>query len=437
MPAASFFCFSFGFKPNSGAPSLPSDVLEVAETIYLGGRAGGLSGLEATAHVIQNRMNDPAFPSDAVSVVSMGGDLLPQGPLQTMPTSPGPAEKQFLDRAKDMASQLVHAPHRLSSRDPTGGGLYNNNVNSGSSANESGRNSPRVSERSDELSEDDDELSVPPASPRPVLPIRSRMPFFLREQNIAGVNKRPYVQGASDWTPSTGESSSVASPSSGSSVESMRSTSGTPVLTHAGDQPVRSATPVPLGPPPSSAPSPSSAFSASGSSSTSGSRLINRPARGARAASSAGAVQLGPADSDGYRDMVLPCGLYQDEVIALMYRDINPEDFEKLCKLDERVPKRNTAQRDLVNQLPRVPAKDCGVTECSVCLGSFQPQQSVVKLPCNHAFHHACISKWLTQCKNTCPLCSAPITAEASASTNGSGVSAVDTASSRSCMRAL
>jgi hypothetical protein len=33
----------------------------------------------------------------------------------------------------------------------------------------------------------------------------------------------------------------------------------------------------------------------------------------------------------------------------------------------------------------------------------------LVKLPCRHAFHSGCISRWLTQCKNTCPLCQAPI----------------------------
>merc|ERR1719345_476420 len=117
-----------------------------------------------------------------------------------------------------------------------------------------------------------------------------------------------------------------------------------------------------------------------------------------------------------------------------MYRDINPEDFDKLSKLDERLPKRNIAQRDLVNQLPRVPAKDCGTTECSVCLAAFAPNQSVVKLPCSHAFHHTCISKWLTQCKNTCPLCSAPITATAPAAGSSAGQS---TGASRSTMRTL
>lgn len=112
---------------------------------------------------------------------------------------------------------------------------------------------------------------------------------------------------------------------------------------------------------------------------------------------------------DGYHDMVLPCGLFQEEVIDIMYRDLKPEDFEMLNKLDERVPKRNTVQRNIVERLPRVAVRDCGSSECGVCLVGLDPHARVVQLPCRHAFHPACISKWLTQCRNTCPLCSTPI----------------------------
>jgi len=120
-------------------------------------------------------------------------------------------------------------------------------------------------------------------------------------------------------------------------------------------------------------------------------------------------IRIGPANDDGYHDLVLPCGLLQDQVIDLMYRDLNPEDFEALSKLDERLPKRNTARPNLVDRLPRTTAGECGVTECRVCLAELQPNVSVALLPCKHAFHTGCISKWLTQCKNTCPLCQAPI----------------------------
>jgi len=108
------------------------------------------------------------------------------------------------------------------------------------------------------------------------------------------------------------------------------------------------------------------------------------------------------------QDFMLQCGLYQDEVIDLMYRDLEPEDFERLCRLDERLPRR-TAQRNLVESLPRMQAKATVSTECGVCLADFEHTTQVAQLPCQHAFHPQCIAKWLTQCKNACPLCSAPI----------------------------
>nr|KYP75763.1 RING-H2 finger protein ATL1O [Cajanus cajan] len=48
-------------------------------------------------------------------------------------------------------------------------------------------------------------------------------------------------------------------------------------------------------------------------------------------------------------------------------------------------------------------------TECVVCLGEFQHEESLKLLPkCNHAFHVLCIDTWLRSHK-TCPLCRAPI----------------------------
>ncbi|CAJ1442032.1 unnamed protein product, partial [Effrenium voratum] len=98
----------------------------------------------------------------------------------------------------------------------------------------------------------------------------------------------------------------------------------------------------------------------------------------------------------GDGDFVLPCGLYQAQVMDLMYRPLTPEDYELLRALDETVPKRNTASRSsvaaLVAELPN-PEGSCGV-----CLESLR--REVLRLPCSHAFHSACIEKWLTQFKN-------------------------------------
>ncbi|KAL2955203.1 hypothetical protein AAZX31_18G014100 [Glycine max] len=53
------------------------------------------------------------------------------------------------------------------------------------------------------------------------------------------------------------------------------------------------------------------------------------------------------------------------------------------------------------------------LTECLVCLGEFQQEESLRVLPkCNHAFHISCIDTWLRSHKS-CPLCRAPIVLDA------------------------
>ncbi|CAI8618913.1 unnamed protein product [Vicia faba] len=54
-------------------------------------------------------------------------------------------------------------------------------------------------------------------------------------------------------------------------------------------------------------------------------------------------------------------------------------------------------------------------TDCSVCLGEFQEDESLRILPkCSHAFHILCIDTWLRS-HQTCPLCRAPVINEAAA----------------------
>lgn len=50
-----------------------------------------------------------------------------------------------------------------------------------------------------------------------------------------------------------------------------------------------------------------------------------------------------------------------------------------------------------------------GSTDCSVCLGEFQENESLRILPsCSHSFHVLCIDMWLKS-QSTCPLCRASV----------------------------
>lgn len=45
------------------------------------------------------------------------------------------------------------------------------------------------------------------------------------------------------------------------------------------------------------------------------------------------------------------------------------------------------------------------ITECSICIDTIQEEQEVIKLSCNHIFHHKCIKSYLLNYNNKCPLC--------------------------------
>lgn len=120
-------------------------------------------------------------------------------------------------------------------------------------------------------------------------------------------------------------------------------------------------------------------------------------------------------------DSVLPCGLRATEAMDLMHRELGPEDYEMLSKLDEAVPKRDVAQASLVDSLPRIRGRRELAADCGICLAKLGggDNKCAVRLPCEHPFHLECISKWVTQCKNACPLCSAPIDYQAAEQSSG------------------
>lgn len=100
----------------------------------------------------------------------------------------------------------------------------------------------------------------------------------------------------------------------------------------------------------------------------------------------------------------LACGLSSAEVSDLLFRDITPEDYEILLRLDDTVS-RPTASASSIDSLEKASGKDLLGESCSVCLMLFEESDVAAVLPCRHSFHSICISKWLAECRSSCPLC--------------------------------
>lgn len=99
------------------------------------------------------------------------------------------------------------------------------------------------------------------------------------------------------------------------------------------------------------------------------------------------------------------CGLFNQDVVDLLYRDITPDDYETLLRLDETIPKK-TASIKQVTDLESVSFAVVGNDTCGVCLADFEEDDVIKRVPCpnNHLFHDECIAKWLLECKNSCPV---------------------------------
>jgi E3 ubiquitin-protein ligase ZSWIM2 len=91
--------------------------------------------------------------------------------------------------------------------------------------------------------------------------------------------------------------------------------------------------------------------------------------------------------------------------LDLLFRDITPEDYDTLLRLDENNVKNNIASEDSLEKLPVLSGKEHIGEECTVCMSSFEKDDEVTELPCRHRFHRSCISKWLAECKQSCPNC--------------------------------
>lgn len=92
------------------------------------------------------------------------------------------------------------------------------------------------------------------------------------------------------------------------------------------------------------------------------------------------------------------------DVTALLYREINPEDYETLLSLDKAG---STTMPQ--NELLQLPVKLYSTVQaynsfCPICLQDFRDSDESMMLPCNHVLHKQCGLKWFGKYNNKCPI---------------------------------
>ncbi|CAF0707252.1 unnamed protein product [Brachionus calyciflorus] len=100
--------------------------------------------------------------------------------------------------------------------------------------------------------------------------------------------------------------------------------------------------------------------------------------------------------------------MYLDFLISLQHREITPEDYEYLSRLDDLI-KKKTIKDNVLNKLKtRIVDEEflecLNGDVCGICMDEYELDQVCKYLPCGHRFHSDCIDNWLKDHSTTCPL---------------------------------
>ncbi|CAD5111091.1 unnamed protein product [Dimorphilus gyrociliatus] len=92
-------------------------------------------------------------------------------------------------------------------------------------------------------------------------------------------------------------------------------------------------------------------------------------------------------------------------LMELQNRDIRPEDYDVLLRLDETVAPK-TVDNATVKSFNTIIVSEEMLKnqQCTICMEVYEIGQTCKKLPCEHVFHDNCISQWLLNCGKNCPL---------------------------------
>jgi len=109
-------------------------------------------------------------------------------------------------------------------------------------------------------------------------------------------------------------------------------------------------------------------------------------------------------------DLTPTTGLSMQQMLDMCNRDLTPEDYDLLLRLDEAVAKKTVKQETLTNLMEQIIDKEAQLAEvCTVCMFNYELGDRAKYLPCNHFFHVDCIVPYLSSYGQSCPVCKSKV----------------------------
>lgn len=103
--------------------------------------------------------------------------------------------------------------------------------------------------------------------------------------------------------------------------------------------------------------------------------------------------------------------MYLEFLISIQHREITPEDYEYLSRLDEMIKKKTVNEKILSGLRVEIVTSDLIDADdlCGVCMEPYALDEERKYLPCGHKFHSDCIDQWLSKESNCCPIDKIPL----------------------------
>jgi len=103
-------------------------------------------------------------------------------------------------------------------------------------------------------------------------------------------------------------------------------------------------------------------------------------------------------------------GISLQQLLEICNRDLTPEDYELLLRLDEMVEKKTVKKETLSSLSETTIESESQCSElCTVCMCNYGMGDKIKNLPCKHFFHVDCIVPYLSSYGQSCPVCKAPV----------------------------